>query len=302
MKKKTLLTARNYISLFFLSISLILVFKILFNMIAMGFIEKIWDLPSLEIYNDLQNQDFKYLYAHKVLAFCDQLGTFLIPSFLFFIIIKSITVNLSFEIKKDMVKVLLYFFILLGLAQLFLLISLKIGYDFLPVSAQDFLKNQQEFNSKLQEGFITNTLSGFLFNLLLLAIIPAIGEELFFRGILQNICVGLFRNRIVGVLITSLIFGLLHFQIENLLSIIFASILLGLVYEYSNNILITIILHFGFNSFSLCCMQALKSGYLNDNQLDLMGSYLFIPLGVTILVYVIVKKVFWEEELLLSID
>ena len=67
MKKKTLLTARNYISLFFLSISLILVFKILFNMIAMGFIEKIWDLSSLEIYNDLQNQDFKYLYAHKVL-------------------------------------------------------------------------------------------------------------------------------------------------------------------------------------------------------------------------------------------
>ena len=106
--------------------------------------------------------------------------------FLFFIIIKSITVNLSFEIKKDIFKVLLYFFILLGLAQLFLLISLKIGYDFLPVSTQDFLKNQQEFNSKLQEGFITNTLSGFLFNLLLLAIIPAIGEELFFRGILQK--------------------------------------------------------------------------------------------------------------------
>jgi len=195
-----------------------------------------------------------------------------------------------------MVKVVLYFLILLGLAQLFLLISLKIGYDFLPVSAQDFLKNQQEFNSKLQEGFITNTLSGFLFNLLLLAVIPAIGEELFFRGILQNICVGLFRNRIVGVLITSLIFGLLHFKIENLLSIIFASVLLGLVYEYSNNILITIILHFGFNSFSLCCMQALKSGYLNDNQLDLMGNYLFIPLGVAISVYVIVKKKYFGKK------
>ena len=49
-------------------------------------------------------------------------------------------------------------------------------------------------------------------------------------------------------------------------------------------------------------MQALKSGYINENQLDLMGNYLFIPLGVSISVYVIVKKVFWEEELLLSID
>ena len=81
-------------------------------MIAIGFIQKIWDLNSLEIYNDLQSHEFKFIYAHKALAFFDQLGTFLIPSTLFLLIIKSIVVNYSIQIKKDGLKILLYFFIL----------------------------------------------------------------------------------------------------------------------------------------------------------------------------------------------
>ena len=56
-------------SLFLLSISIVLVIKLLFNMIAVVFIEKIWDLNGLEIYNDLENQEFRYIYAHKALAF-----------------------------------------------------------------------------------------------------------------------------------------------------------------------------------------------------------------------------------------
>ena len=121
---------------------------------------------------------------------------------------------------------------------------------------KNFLKNQQDFNTKIQEGFIPKVFRSFLFNIILLAIIPAIGEELFFRGILQKICIGIFKNNIAGIGITSLIFGMLHFQIENLLSIIFASILLGYIYNYSKNIFLTILLHFGFNFFSLyVCRQ-----------------------------------------------
>ena len=302
MKNNITLSSRKYISLFFLLISITLIVKILFNMIAIGFIEKVWDLNSIEIFNDLQSHEFKFIYAHKALAFFDQLGTFLIPSILFLLIIKSIVVKYSLQIKKDGEKILLYFFILVGFAQVLLLASSAIGYDFLPQFIKEFLLNQQEFNSKLQQGFISEGVSSFIFNIFLLAIIPAIGEELFFRGILQNICIGLFKNSRTGIIITSLLFGVLHFQIENLLSIIFASILLGYIYDYSKNILITIILHLGFNSFSLFCMQGIKSGYFNENQLDLLGNYFMIPLGILILLYVINKKKFWKKDLLFPID
>tara|TARA_Y100000768_G_scaffold158214_2_gene118106 strand:- start:5450 stop:6355 length:906 start_codon:yes stop_codon:yes gene_type:complete len=295
MKNKALLPVRKYLGLFLLSISIVLVVKLLFNMIAIGFIDKIWDLNGLEIYNDLQNQEFKYLYAHKALAFFDQLGTFLIPSILFLIIIRSMTINYVIPKREDWVKLIIYFFILLGLAQILLVISTYIGYDFLPLSTQDFLKNQQDFNTKIQEGFITESFSGFLFNIILLAIIPAVGEELFFRGILQDICIGLFKNNSAGIIITSLIFGILHFQIDNLLSIIFASLLLGYIYNFSNNIFLTILLHFGFNSFSLICMQAIKWEFVTEPQLDLLGNYLFIPIGIILSTVVINRKIFWGK-------
>ena len=295
MKNKALLPVRKYLSLFILSISIVLVIKLLFNMIAVVFIEKIWDLNGLEIYNDLENQEFSYIYAHKALAFFDQLGTFLVPSILFLIIIKTTSVNYIIPKRNDWTKLIIYFFILIGVAQIFLVISTYIGYDFLPSSIQDFLRNQQNFNARIQEGFITNSFSGFLFNIILLAVVPAIGEELFFRGIVQEICIGLFKNNNVGIIITSLIFGILHFQIDNLLSIIFASLLLGYIYYYSNNIFLTILLHFGFNSFSLICMQTIKWNIVTESQLDLVGNYLFIPVGIILSITVLTKKIFWGK-------
>jgi membrane protease YdiL (CAAX protease family) len=136
----------------------------------------------------------------------------------------------------------------------------------------------------------------------LLSILPALGEELFFRGILQKICIGIFKNNFAGIGVTSFVFGMLHFQIENLLSIIFASILLGLIYDYSKNILLTILLHFGFNFFSLISMQGLKTKLISENNLEFFSNYVIVPLGLGMLTYLIIKKIFWKKDLFLSVD
>ncbi|MCH1613695.1 MAG: CPBP family intramembrane metalloprotease, partial [Flavobacteriales bacterium] len=126
--------------------------------------------------------------------------------------------------------------------------------------------------------------------------------ELFFRGILQKICIGIFKNNIAGIGVTSLVFGMLHFQIENLLSIVFASILLGLIYDYSKNIFLTILLHFGFNFFSLVSMQGLKMELISESNLEIFSNYIIIPISIGILTYLIVKKIFWKKDLFLSVD
>jgi len=302
MKNIDLLPVRNYIGLFFLSITIVLIVKIVFNMLALGFIDAIWDLNSIQIFNDLNSKEFKFIYAHKALAFFDQLGTFLVPSVIFLFLFKTFSLNYRTPNNKDLIKCLLYFVVLLGLAQLLLLVSNYIGYDFLPIEIKNFLKEQQDFNTKIQEGFISKSFRSFLFNVLLLSILPAIGEELFFRGILQKICIGIFKNNITGIVVTSLIFGMLHFQIENLLSIIFASILLGLIYDYSKNILLTILLHFGFNFFSLISMQGLKMELISENNLENFSNYIMIPIGLGMLTYLIIKKIFWKKDLFLSVD
>ena len=302
MKNIDLLPVRNYIGLFFLSITIVLIVKIVFNMLALGFIDAIWDLSSIQIFNDLNSKEFKFIYAHKALAFFDQLGTFLVPSIIFLFLLKSFSLHYRKPNKSDLRKCLLYFIVLLGVAQLFLLISTYVGYDFLPIEIKNFLKEQQDFNTRIQEGFISKSFRSFLFNVVLLSILPAIGEELFFRGILQKICIGVFKNNIAGIGVTSLVFGMLHFQIENLLSIIFASILLGLIYDYSKNILLTILLHFGFNFFSLLSMQGLKMELISENNLEIFSNYVMIPIGMGMLTYLIIKKIFWKKDLFFSVD
>ena len=302
MKNIDLLPVRNYIGLFFLSITIVLIVKIVFNMLALGFIDAIWDLSNIQIFNDLNSREFKFIYAHKALAFFDQLGTFLVPSVIFLFLLKTFSLYYKTPNKSDLTKCLLYFIVLLGVAQLFLLISTYVGYDFLPIEIKNFLKEQQDFNTRIQEGFISKTFRSFLFNIVLLSILPALGEELFFRGILQKICIGIFKNNFAGIGVTSFVFGMLHFQIENLLSIIFASILLGLIYDYSKNILLTILLHFGFNFFSLISMQGVKMELISENNLEFFSNYVIVPLGLGMLTYLIIKKIFWKKDLFLSVD
>lgn len=283
----------SYLSLFFITITVVLVLKLIFNLLALKFIKKVWDLDTLTVFYDLENGIFDLVYAHKILALFDQLGTFLLPSIVLFLVFKKIKPNFKKPIKKDYIKLILVFIILVGSTQILTFFSIKIGYDFLPQSIQGYLQKQQEFNSNLQDRFIDNSLSSFSFNIILLALIPAIGEELFFRGLIQKIFVGLFKNTFAGILLTSLVFGVLHFQIDNLLAIVFASMLFGYTYEKSDNLFLTIILHFCFNLLALVSMQALKNNIVSELAVDSFGNYIFIPLSVAVGLLVIKKKVFW---------
>lgn len=295
MKKSFKETSQSFLSLFFISIALVLIVKLGFNLLALGFIERVWDLDAQTVFYDLENGIFNLIYAHKILAFFDQIGTFLLPSLLMFFIFKILKPTYTNPNKNDLIKLVLFFILLVGITQLLTFISIKIGYDFFPASIRDYLKTQQEFNANLQEKFIGTSFKSFLFNLMLLALIPALGEELFFRGLIQNIFIGVFKNTHAGIIFTSIVFGLLHFQIDNLLAIIFASILFGYVYEKSKNLLLTIILHFSFNFFALLCMQAIKSQLINETKIELVAFYGLVPASIIIGIVFIKKKVFWAK-------
>jgi membrane protease YdiL (CAAX protease family) len=302
MKNSLTENTRSFLSFFLITIAIVLAMKLIFNLLALSFIYKVWDLDTQVIYNDLQNGTFNFIYAHKILALFDQIGTFLIPSILISLVFKFIQPNYSYPSKKDFIKLGYIFIILIGSTQLLVLISIQIGYDFFSESIQSYLKTQQDFNQNLQEKFIENNFRSFSFNVLLLAIIPAIGEELFFRGIIQKIFIGIFKNSLAGIIITSVIFGLLHFQIDNLLAIIFASIIFGLIYESSKNILLTIILHFSFNLFALITMQIIKLDLLSESKIDFAGNYLLIPLSLVAAIILVKRKEFWKKQLFLPVD
>jgi membrane protease YdiL (CAAX protease family) len=94
--------------------------------------------------------------------------------------------------------------------------------------------------------------SGKLFaTILLMAVLPAIGEELFFRGILQKILIKWTKKNWIGILITAFIFSAIHMQFLTFLPRFFMGIMLGYLFVWSRNLLIPIIAHLLHNLISI---------------------------------------------------
>jgi uncharacterized protein len=86
-----------------------------------------------------------------------------------------------------------------------------------------------------------------LSNLIVVGIIPALGEELFFRGIWQKKLILALRSPLLGILFTSVIFSLWHMELEAFLPRVLLGGVLGVIYFYTGNLWYSIFAHF-FNN------------------------------------------------------
>jgi membrane protease YdiL (CAAX protease family) len=80
--------------------------------------------------------------------------------------------------------------------------------------------------------------------LFIMALAPAIFEEILFRSTVQPLFIGWTKNVWVGIVITSVFFSAIHFSFFGFLSRTALGILLGLLFYYSKNIWLSIFMHF----------------------------------------------------------
>ncbi|MEA3445813.1 MAG: CPBP family intramembrane glutamic endopeptidase [Bacteroidota bacterium] len=92
------------------------------------------------------------------------------------------------------------------------------------------------------------TFSDFLVNLLMIAILPALGEELLFRGVIQRILGDWFKNHLIAILITAFVFSAFHLQFMSFLPRFLLGIYLGYLLVWTKNIWLPIIAHFVNNA------------------------------------------------------
>ena len=109
----------------------------------------------------------------------------------------------------------------------------------------ELIKNMEETAKALTEKMLqVNTFGGLLFNLLVIALIPAIGEELTFRGLLQQSLTRGIKNAHVAIILSAAIFSFIHFQFMGFLPRMFLGILLGYMFYVSGSLWTSITMHF----------------------------------------------------------
>ena len=129
---------------------------------------------------------------------------------------------------------------------------------------EDMMKALEESAAALTEQMLNvDTVGGLLLNLLVIALIPAIGEELTFRGVLQQ---GLTRrmNPHVAIILTAAIFSFIHFQFYGFLPRMFLGVLLGYMFYVSGSLWPSILMHFLNNGTSVLLYYLCNKGVIDD--------------------------------------
>lgn len=103
--------------------------------------------------------------------------------------------------------------------------------------------------------------SDLLIGLIVIAVLPAIGEELVFRGLFQNELMRASGNVHVAIWLSALIFSTIHFQFYGFIPRLLLGALFGYLYFWSGNLLIPIVAHFFNNAFGVIMI------YLYQNKL-----------------------------------
>ena len=106
--------------------------------------------------------------------------------------------------------------------------------------------------------------------LFIMAFFPAMFEEVFFRGTIQNLLVKWWQKPMVAIFVTSVIFSLIHLSIYLFLSRLALGFVLGLMFYYTKNIWVNIIAHFLNNAIALTGLYMMrnKPGKNNLDALD----------------------------------
>ncbi len=98
------------------------------------------------------------------------------------------------------------------------------------------------------------TFEQFLLGFVVIAVIPGIGEELLFRGLLQNKLKQLFGNVHIAIWTSAIIFSAIHFQFYGFAPRMLLGAVFGYLYHWSGNLTFAMLAHFVNNGFTVLLM------------------------------------------------
>ncbi|MBS2098152.1 CPBP family intramembrane glutamic endopeptidase [Carboxylicivirga linearis] len=129
-----------------------------------------------------------------------------------------------------------------------------------------------------------------LITVLLIAILPAIGEEWLFRGLIQRELMNIFKSGHWAVLVTAIIFSAIHIQFLTFLPRFILGIILGYMMLYSQNIWMPITAHFTNNFLAVVLYAFFQNKEMPQPQSQSPGTLSIIFSLVVIITLIITTQ------------
>jgi membrane protease YdiL (CAAX protease family) len=228
----------------------------------------------------------------KYLQVAQQISMFIIPA-----IILSVSLRRGNEsflgISKlpdsiPIVLVVLLAFLLIPVTSFTGILNSRLVLPEWMAGFEDWMQTKEDLASGLTGLLIKSSGMGELFlNIVIVAVIPSIAEEMMFRGILQQIFIKLFRSGHFGIWVTAILFSAIHLQFFGFLPRLILGLSFGYLYFWSRNLWIPVIAHLINNAVPVIISYFIGWKELNEKTSDISGSQIMLPLFGAVLSIVV---------------
>ncbi|MFO7756188.1 MAG: type II CAAX endopeptidase family protein [Bacteroidales bacterium] len=284
---------------FTVSLLIILIFSLVGLLLTMLTAWLIFGIAPGEISIGGQEYSLKEINYFKYIQALQHISIFLIPSLI-----------ISFFMKRDIgsylginrwtgalaaVLSMLFIFFLIPLTSY--LGWLNTGLD-LPgwlEGMEEWMLGKEEQAGRLTSLLInTTTIGGLMVNMLIIAVIPAVGEEFLYRGVLQKIFLAWFRSGHLAVLLTAFIFSATHLQFYGFLPRFVLGLAFGYMYLWSGSIWLPVLAHLVNNAIPVFLSYLLGWENINsavDEFSAQDGLFVIVPTLIAALVLYNIRRI-----------
>jgi membrane protease YdiL (CAAX protease family) len=231
-------------------------------------------LDNIAIFSDYSNPST--VFALKYFQIVNQIGVFVAPAILFVILTDDdfmgyLRLNSGFKLFS-----VSFGFIVLVVSLPFInwLVHINSSMHFPAFLAgvENWMHDTEENAQKLTDAFLlTSSLGGLLVNLIMIAMLAAVGEELIFRGILVRLFRDWTGNVHLSVIIPAFLFSALHLQFYGFFGRFALGIILGYLFVWSGSLWVPVIVHFLNNAMAVIVSFLDQRGIISTD-LESFGS------------------------------
>lgn len=219
--------------------------------------------------------DYSDVRALKLAQFLQSIGLFILPPLMLAYLwsnnsFEYLQINRSPNAKSALLVIIIMVLAIPGINLLGELNHAIRFPDFLSSLETHLIDLEDKAEELTNKILLVNTVPELLLNIVLIAVIPAVGEELFFRGIIQKL-LGEKLKVHAAVWITAFIFSTIHFQFFGFIPRLLLGALMGYLLVWTNNLWMPILAHFMNNAMAVVFFY-LKSTGKTSLDLEHIGS------------------------------
>jgi len=218
----------------------------------------------------LQDPNFEHIRSlNMILIVCQHLGAFILPAFIFWQ--RTSRRGLQFFTFEKPNKTMLW----LGIGAMVAAIptiGMLAGWNesfTLPAGMEELekaLRALEASAAQVTETVLsTNSIGGLFINVFCIALIPALGEEFLFRGIIQQIFAKWSKNPHLGIWLAAALFSALHMQFYGFVPRFLLGGMLGYLFWFSGSIWVPIAAHFANNAIAIILTYAIQNEMISDS-------------------------------------